>query len=71
MNLTCEFCRRDRNNQNDTNWKRHIESCQKKIKDKKLIWMDFLKKQIKSLPVSILQLNKNFKFSVNSCTLLP
>jgi len=23
MNLTCEFCRRDRNNQNDTNWKTH------------------------------------------------
>lgn len=36
MSLTCEFCRRQRNNHNEHNWTKHIESCQKKNKRQKV-----------------------------------
>lgn len=28
--VLCDYCKRERVKQNDTNWNRHIESCQKK-----------------------------------------
>lgn len=28
--VLCDYCKRERVNQNDTNWNRHIESCKKK-----------------------------------------
>lgn len=36
MNLTCEYCGRDRNDQNNTNWKRHVELCKTKNKRQKV-----------------------------------
>lgn len=55
--VLCDYCKRERVKQNDTNWNRHIESCKKKhkcaIKDRKEIWIDFLIKNQRVVLVCI------------------